>query len=69
MLTMALLTMTRLVRRRLLGRLRAAHHHAVRVQMDVRLAIASIAASVSVAMVSIALLAVVRESPKAPSQG
>jgi len=51
MLTMALLTMTRLVRRRLLGSFVAAHHHAVRVQMDVRLAIVSIAASVSVAMV------------------
>ena len=65
------LTMARLVRRRLLGRLDAAHRDTVRIQTDVRLWIVmwivSIAASVSVAIVSIALWAVVREGPETHS--
>ena len=64
LLWQSILTMARLVRRRLLGRLAAAHRDTVRIQTDVRLWIMSIAASVSVAIVSIALWAVVREGPE-----
>ena len=67
LLWQSILTMARLVRRRLSGLIVAAHRGTIRIQSDVRLWIVSIAASVSVAIVSIALWAVVRESPETRS--